>query len=159
MRHVRRGRRRKNPDLLSTAEKIVKLAIEGGATRGFKCGASALRGRTQVRAQNSFNHELNHKRITDYPNKFDPVFFYREGGVPTWEGRCCRGDHSTWRSEQSDRQIIEVSGPSRTYELGHGHVSVVLTWKTAHCKKDKDLPPSADLTGRQIPGRDHRAEA
>ena len=136
----------KNPDYFD-AENIVKLAIEGG------CNAVASTYGVLGSVARKYAHKipfivkLNHNELLTYPNKFDQVFF---GTVEeAYEmGAAAVGATIYFGSEQSDRQIVEVSQTfARAHELGLATVLWCYLRNSAF-KKDKDYHVSADLTGQ-----------
>jgi len=138
----------KNPDYFD-GENIVKLAIEGG------CNAVASTYGVLGSVARKYAHripfivKLNHNELLTYPNKFDQVFF---GTVKeAYEmGAAAVGATIYFGSEQSDRQIVEVSRAfARAHELGLATVLWCYLRNSAF-KKDKDYHVSADLTGQAI---------
>ena len=136
----------KNPDYFD-GENIVKLAIEGG------CNAVASTYGVLGSLARKYAHKipfivkLNHNELLTYPNKFDQVFF---GTVEeAYEmGAAAVGATIYFGSEQSDRQIVEVSRAfARAHELGLATVLWCYLRNSAF-KKDKDYHVSADLTGQ-----------
>ena len=136
----------KNPDYFD-GENIVKLAIEGG------CNAVASTYGVLGSVARKYAHKipfivkLNHNELLTYPNKFDQVFF---GTVEeAYEmGAAAVGATMYFGSEQSDRQIVEVSRAfARAHELGLATVLWCYLRNSAF-KKDKDYHVSADLTGQ-----------
>ncbi|HKD71741.1 MAG TPA: class I fructose-bisphosphate aldolase [Candidatus Acidoferrum sp.] len=136
----------KNPDYFD-GENIVKLAIEGG------CNAVASTYGVLGSVARKYAHKipfivkLNHNELLTYPNKFDQVFF---GTVEeAYEmGAAAVGATIYFGSEQSDRQIVEVSRAfARAHELGLATVLWCYLRNSAF-KKDKDYHVSADLTGQ-----------
>src|SRR6202035_4964613 len=82
-----------------------------------------------------------------YPNKFDQVFFSTVD-VAYDMGAAAVGATIYFGSEQSDRQIIEVSRAfAHAHELGMGTVLWCYMRNSAF-KRDKDYHLSADLTGQ-----------
>jgi class I fructose-bisphosphate aldolase len=136
----------KNPDYFD-GENIVKLAIEGGcnavaSTYGV-LGAVARKYAHKI----PFIVKLNHNELLTYPNKFDQIFF---GTVKeSYEmGAAAVGATIYFGSEQSDRQIVEVSRAfAHAHELGMGTVLWCYLRNNAF-KKEKDYHLSADLTGQ-----------
>src|SRR5712664_4261161 len=136
----------KNPDYFD-GENIVKLAIEGGcnavaSTYGV-LGAVARKYAHKI----PFIVKLNHNELLSYPNKFDQIFF---GTVKeSYEmGAAAVGATIYFGSEQSDRQIVEVSRVfAHAHELGMGTILWCYLRNNAF-KKDKDYHLSADLTGQ-----------
>ncbi|MBN2006658.1 MAG: class I fructose-bisphosphate aldolase [Anaerolineae bacterium] len=128
-------------------ENIVKLAIEGGcnavaSTLGV-LGAVARKYAHKI----PFILKFNHNELLTYPNKADQIFFAQiEQG---WDmGAVAVGATIYFGSEESGRQIIEVSEAfQRAHELG----MATILWcylRNPAFKKDKDYHVSADLTGQ-----------
>ena len=136
----------KNPDYFD-AENIVKLAVEGG------CNAVASTFGVLGVVSRKYAHripfivKINHNELLTFPNKFDQVLF---GTVQeAWNmGAAAVGATIYFGSEQSDRQIIEVSQAfAHAHELGMATVLWCYLRNSAF-KKDKDYHVSADLTGQ-----------
>jgi class I fructose-bisphosphate aldolase len=136
----------KNPDYFD-GENIVKLAIEGGCN----AVASTLGALGSVARKYAhkipFIVKLNHNELLTYPNKFDQVFF---GTVEEayQMGAAAVGATIYFGSEQSDRQITEVS---RAFAHAHELGMATVLWcylRNSGFKKDKDYHVSADLTGQ-----------
>jgi class I fructose-bisphosphate aldolase len=136
----------KNPDYFD-AENIVKLAVEG------QCNAVASTFGVLGAVAHKYAHKipfivkLNHNELLTYPNKFDQIFF---GTVKeAWEmGAAAVGATIYFGSEQSDRQITEVSAAfAQAHDLGMATVLWCYLRNNAF-KKDKDYHLSADLTGQ-----------
>src|SRR5580765_4572382 len=97
----------KNPDYFD-GENIVKLAVEG------QCNAVASTFGVLGSVARKYAHKIhflmkfNHNELLTYPNKFDQIFFsnvkqaYDMGAVAV-------GATIYFGSDQSDRQIVEVS--------------------------------------------------
>src|SRR5260370_18775825 len=107
----------KNPDYFD-GENIVKLAVEGGCN----AVASTLGVLGSVARQYAhkipFIVKLNHNELLTFPNKFDQIFF---GTVrEAWDmGAAAVGATIYFRSDQADRQIVQVSPPfPEAHELG-----------------------------------------
>src|SRR5579872_3142142 len=89
-------------------ENIVKLAIEGG------CNAVASTFGVLGSVARKYAHKIpfivkiNHNELLTYPNKFDQVMF---GQVDqAWDmGATAIGATIYWGSEESTRQLVEVS--------------------------------------------------
>src|SRR5215831_15860004 len=136
----------KNPDYFD-AENIVKLAIEGGcnavaSTYGV-LGAVARRYAHKI----PFIVKINHNELLSYPNKFEQIPF---GTVKEAYdmGACAVGATIYFGSEQSDRQIVEIS---RAFADAHELGMATVLWcylRNDAFKKDKDYHVSADLTGQ-----------
>jgi fructose-bisphosphate aldolase, class I len=136
----------KNPDYFD-GENIVKLAIEGG------CNAVASTFGVLGSVARKYAHripfivKINHNELLTYPNQFNQIFF---GTVQeAWDmGAAAVGATIYFGSEQSDRQIIEVSQAfAKAHELGMATVLWCYLRNPAF-KKDKDYHVSADLTGQ-----------
>src|SRR5215813_6700385 len=136
----------KNPDYFDP-ENIVKLAVEGGcngvATTCGVLGAVARKYAHKI----PFIMKLNHNELLTYPNKFDQVFFSTVK-VAYDLGAAAVGATIYFGSEQSDRQIVEVSQAfAHAHELG----MATILWcymRNSAFNKDKDYHLSADLTGQ-----------
>src|SRR6202045_371835 len=107
----------KNPDYFD-GENIVKLAIEG------QCNAVASTFGVLGSVARKYAHKipfivkLNHNELLTYPNQFNQVFF---GTVKEAYdmGAAAVGATIYFGSEQSDRQIIEVSQAfAQAHDLG-----------------------------------------
>ena len=136
----------KNPEYFD-AEDIVKLAMEGD------CNAVASTFGVLGAVAHKYAHKIpfivkmNHNELLTFPNKFDQIFF---GTVQeAWNmGAAAVGATIYFGSEQSDRQIIEVSQAfAAAHELGMATVLWCYLRNNAF-KKDKDYHLSADLTGQ-----------
>ncbi|MDP9337887.1 MAG: class I fructose-bisphosphate aldolase [Acidobacteriota bacterium] len=136
----------KNPEYFD-AENIVKLAMEGdcnavASTFGV-LGAVARKYAHKI----PFIVKLNHNELLTYPNKADQIFF---GTVEEAYdmGAAAVGATIYFGSEQSGRQIVEVSQAfAKAHELGMATVLWCYLRNNAF-KKDKDFHLSADLTGQ-----------
>jgi fructose-bisphosphate aldolase, class I len=136
----------KNPDYFD-GENIVRLAIEGG------CNAVASTFGVLGSVARKYAHKIpflvkfNHNELLTYPNQFNQVFF---GTIQEAYdmGAAAVGATIYFGSEQSDRQIIEVSKAfAHAHELGMATVLWCYLRNPAF-KKDKDYHVSADLTGQ-----------
>jgi class I fructose-bisphosphate aldolase len=136
----------KNPDYFD-AENIVKLAAEGGCNAvASTCGVLGAVARKYAH-KIPFIVKLNHNELLTYPNKFDQVFFSTVK-LAYDMGAAAVGATIYFGSEQSDRQIVEVSQAfARAHELGMGTILWCYLRNNAF-KKDKDYHLSADLTGQ-----------
>jgi class I fructose-bisphosphate aldolase len=90
---------------------------------------------------------MNHNELLTYPNKFDQVLF---GSVKEAYdmGAAAVGATIYFGSEQSDRQIVEIS---RAFAYAHELGMATVLWcylRNNAFKKDKDYHVSADLTGQ-----------
>jgi fructose-bisphosphate aldolase, class I len=136
----------KNPDYFD-GENIVKLAIEGGcnavATTYGVLGSVARKYAHKI----PFIMKINHNELLTYPNKFDQVLFATvKAGYDM--GAVAIGATIYFGSEQSDRQIVEISQAfAHAHELGMCTVLWCYMRNNAF-KKDKDYHLSADLTGQ-----------
>ena len=129
-------------------ENIVKLAIEGG------CNAVASTFGVLGSVARKYAHKiplivkLNHNELLTYPNKFDQVMFGKVKDA--WNmGAVAVGATIYFGSEESDRQIIEVS---RAFEEAHELGMATVLWcylrNNAFKKDGIDYHVSADLTGQ-----------
>ena len=136
----------KNPDYFD-GENIVKLAIEGG------CNAVASTFGVLGSVARKYAHripfivKINHNELLTYPNQFNQIMF---GTVQEAYdmGAAAVGATIYFGSEQSDRQIIEVS---RAFAEAHELGMATVLWcylRNSAFKKDKDYHVSADLTGQ-----------
>jgi len=136
----------KNPDYFD-GENIVRLAIEG------QCNAVASTLGVLGSVARKYAHKIpflmkfNHNELLTFPNKADQIFFasvkqaYDMGAVAV-------GATIYFGSDQSDRQIVEVSQAfAHAHELGMATVLWCYLRNNAF-KKDKDYHLSADLTGQ-----------
>jgi class I fructose-bisphosphate aldolase len=136
----------KNPDYFD-GENIVKLAVEGhcnavASTLGV-LGSVARKYAHKI----PFLVKLNHNELLTFPNQFNQIMF---GTVKQAYdmGAAAVGATIYFGSEQSDRQIIEVSQAfAHAHELGMATVLWCYLRNPAF-KKDKDYHLSADLTGQ-----------
>jgi len=136
----------KNPDYFD-GENIVKLAVEGG------CNAVASTFGVLGSVARKYAHripfivKINHNELLTFPNQFNQILF---GTVQEAYdmGAAALGATIYFGSEQSDRQIIEISHAfAKAHELGMATVLWCYLRNPAF-KKDKDYHVSADLTGQ-----------
>ena len=136
----------KNPDYFDGGN-IVKLAVEGG------CNAVASTFGVLGSVARKYAHripfivKINHNELLTFPNKFDQVLF---GTVQEAYdmGAAAVGATIYFGSDQSDRQIVEISQAfAHAHELGMATVLWCYLRNSAF-KKDKDYHVSADLTGQ-----------
>lgn len=136
----------KNP-LYFDPENIVKLAVEaqcnGVASTLGVLGAVARKYAHKI----PFIVKLNHNELLTFPNKFDQIMFAQVDQA--WDmGAVAVGATIYFGSEESGRQIVEVSEAfARAHELG----MATILWcylRNSSFKKDKDYGLSADLTGQ-----------
>ena len=136
----------KNPDYFD-GENIVKLAIEG------QCNAVAstfgVLGSVARKCAHKipFIVKINHNELLTFPNQFNQVLF---GTVKEAfdMGAAAVGATIYFGSEQSDRQIIEIS---RAFAEAHELGMATVLWcylRNSAFKKEKDYHLSADLTGQ-----------
>src|SRR6476660_1050691 len=136
----------KNP-IYFDGENLAKLAIEGGcnaiaSTLGV-LGAVARKYAHKI----PFIMKLNHNELLTYPNKFDQVFFSTVK-VACDMGAAAVGATIYFGSEQSDRQIVELSQAfAHAHELGMATILWCYTRNSAF-KTDQDYHLSADFTGQ-----------
>jgi fructose-bisphosphate aldolase, class I len=136
----------KNPAYFDP-ENIVKLAIEGGcnavaSTLGV-LGAVARKYAHRI----PFLMKFNHNEFLTYPNKFDQIFFASVKQARDM-GAVAVGATIYFGSEQSSRQIVEVS---QAFAIAHDLGLATVLWcylRNPAFKKDKDYHVSADLTGQ-----------
>ena len=136
----------KNP-VYFDGENIVKLAIEG------HCNAVASTFGVLGSVARKYAHKIpfivkiNHNELLTFPNQFNQILF---GTVQEAYdmGAAAVGATIYFGSEQSDRQIIEISRAfAEAHELGMATVLWCYLRNNAF-KKDKDYHLSADLTGQ-----------
>ena len=136
----------KNPDYFD-GENIVRLAIEG------QCNAVASTLGVLGSVARKYAHKIpflmkfNHNELLTFPNKADQIFFASVKQAYDM-GAAAVGATIYFGSEQSDRQITEVSQAfAHAHELGMATVLWCYLRNPAF-KKDKDYHLSADLTGQ-----------
>ena len=136
----------KNPDYFD-GENIIKLAIEGG------CNAVASTFGVLGFSSRKYAHKIpflvkiNHNELLTYPNKFDQIMFGTVRQAVDM-GAAALGATIYFGSEESSRQIIEVS---QAFALAHEYGLATVLWcylRNPAFKKDKDYHVSADLTGQ-----------
>jgi len=129
-------------------EKIVELAIEGG------CNAVASTFGVLGSVARKYAHripficKLNHNELMTYPNHYDQVLF---GTVrEAWElGAAAVGATIYWGSEESDRQLIEISAAfHQAHELGMATVLWCYVRNPGFKKDGVNYETAADLTGQ-----------
>ena len=128
-------------------ENIVKLAIEGG------CNACASTLGVLGIVSRKYAHKLpfilkiNHNELLTYPNKYDQIMF--AGVEQAFDmGAAAVGATIYFGSDESARQIIEVS---EAFQYAHEMGMATVLWcylRNSEFKKDKDYHVSADLTGQ-----------
>jgi fructose-bisphosphate aldolase, class I len=129
-------------------ENIVKLAIEGGCNSV----CSTFGGLAQVARK--YAHKIpmmvkiNHNEFLSLPNRFDQKMF---GSIKdAWNmGACAVGATIYFGSEESDRQIIEVSKAfEQAHELGMATVLWCYIRNNGFKVDGVDYHSAADLTGQ-----------
>ena len=135
-----------NPEYFDPAN-IVKLAIEGG------CNAVASTLGVLGMCSRKYAHKipfilkLNHNELLTYPNHYDQIMF--AGVRQAYDlGAAAVGATIYFGSEESDRQIVEVS---EAFQYAHELGLFTVLWcylRNSDFKKDKDYHVSADLTGQ-----------
>lgn len=135
-----------NPEYFDPG-RIVELAMEGGcnavaSTLGV-LGAVARRYAHRI----PFILKINHNELLTYPNSYDQTLFasveqaFEMGAVGV-------GATIYYGSEESRRQIVEVS---EAFEKAHALGMFTVLWcylRNSDFKKDKDYHTAADLTGQ-----------
>jgi fructose-bisphosphate aldolase, class I len=126
---------------------IVKLAVEGG------CNAVASTLGVLGMASRKYAHKIpfimkiNHNELLTYPNHYDQIMF--AGVEQAYDlGAAAVGATIYFGSEESDRQIIEVS---EAFQYAHELGLATILWcylRNSEFKKDKDYHVAADLTGQ-----------
>lgn len=129
-------------------ENIVKLAMEGG------CNAIASTFGILGSVARKYAHKIpfivkiNHNELLTYPNSYNQVLF---GTVKeAWNmGACAVGATIYFGSEESRRQIIEIS---EAFEYAHELGMVTILWcylRNSAFKKDGvDYSSAADITSQ-----------
>jgi class I fructose-bisphosphate aldolase len=129
-------------------EKIVELAVEGGcnavASTFGVLGAVARRWAHRI----PFICKINHNELLTYPTHYDQVLFgtvkeaYEMGSVAV-------GATIYWGSEESDRQLIEIS---RAFHEAHDLGMATVLWcylrNPAFTKDGVNYETAADITGQ-----------
>jgi class I fructose-bisphosphate aldolase len=136
----------KNPDYFDP-ENIVKLAIEGGCNAvASTFGVLGAVGRRYAH-KIPFIVKINHNELLTYPNKFDQVLFGTVRQAVDM-GAAAVGATIYFGSEQSTRQIVEIS---QAFAAAHESGLATVLWcylRNSAFKKDKDYHVAADLTGQ-----------
>jgi class I fructose-bisphosphate aldolase len=128
-------------------ENIIKLAIEGGCNAcASTLGVLGIVSRKYAH-KIPFILKLNHNELLTYPNKYDQIMF--AGVDQAFDmGAAAVGATIYFGSEESGRQIIEVS---EAFKYAHDMGMATILWcylRNSEFKKDKDYHVSADLTGQ-----------
>ncbi len=128
-------------------ENIVRLAVEGG------CNAVASTLGVLGAVSRKYAHripmivKINHNELLTYPNKYDQVMFAHV--KQAWDmGAVAVGATIYFGSEESGRQIVEVS---QAFKAAHELGMATILWcylRNSAFKKDKDYHLAADLTGQ-----------
>ncbi len=126
---------------------IAKLAVEGG------CNAVASTLGVLGMCSRKYAHKIpfilkiNHNELLTYPNHYDQIMF--AGVEQAYDmGAAAVGATIYFGSEESDRQIVEVS---ESFQYAHELGLATVLWcylRNNDFKKDKDYHVSADLTGQ-----------
>jgi class I fructose-bisphosphate aldolase len=129
-------------------ENIVKLAIEGG------CNAVASTLGVLGAVSRKYAHKipfvvkLNHNELLSYPTTYDQIAFGCVKQAVNM-GACAVGATIYFGSEESDRQIVEIS---KAFKQAHEHGLATILWcytRNAHFTTEKeDFHSAADLTGQ-----------
>ena len=137
----------KNP-LYFDPENIIKLAIEAGSNAvATTFGGLALMSRKYAH-KIPFLVKLNHNELLTYPTKYNQIMF---GSVEdAWNlGAAAVGATIYFGSEESDRQIIEVS---QAFEEAHSLGMATVLWcyvrNNAFKKDGVNYETSADVTAQ-----------
>ena len=129
-------------------DKILELAIEGGCN-GVASTFGVLGSVARKYAHRiPFICKINHNELMTYPNHYDQVLF---GTVrEAWElGAAAVGATIYWGSEESDRQLIEISSAfAQAHELGMATVLWCYVRNSAFKKDGVNYETAADLTGQ-----------
>lgn len=135
-----------NPDYFDS-EKIVELAIEGGCN-GVASTLGVLGSVARKYAHKiPFILKINHNELLSYPTSYDQIMFASIDHAFNM-GAAAVGATIYFGSEESNRQIVEVSEAFRyAHELGLATILWCYT-RNSEFKKDKDYHVSADLTGQ-----------
>ncbi len=128
-------------------ENIIKLALEGGCNAvASTLGVLGMTARKYA-PKIPFIVKINHNELLTYPNKFDQIMF--AGVEQAYDmGAAAIGATIYFGSEESSRQIIEVS---EAFQYAHEMGLATVLWcylRNPEFKKDKDYHVSADLTGQ-----------
>lgn len=126
---------------------IVKLAIEGGCNAvASTLGVLGMSSRKYAH-KIPFILKINHNELLTYPNHYDQIMF--AGVEQAYDlGAAAVGATIYFGSEESDRQIVEVS---EAFQYAHELGLVTVLWcylRNNDFKKDKDYHVAADLTGQ-----------
>ncbi|MCH7965409.1 MAG: class I fructose-bisphosphate aldolase [Bacteroidetes bacterium] len=128
-------------------ENIVRLAVEGGCNAvASTLGVLGMTARKYA-YRIPFILKLNHNELLTYPNKYDQIMF--AGVEQAFDmGAAAVGATIYFGSEESNRQIIEVS---EAFQYAHEMGMATVLWcylRNPGFKKDKDYHNAADLTAQ-----------
>lgn len=128
-------------------ENIVRLAVEGGCNAvASTLGVLGMTAR-KFAYRIPFILKLNHNELLTYPNKYDQIMF--AGVEQAFDmGAAAVGATIYFGSEESNRQIIEVS---EAFQYAHEMGMATVLWcylRNPGFKKDKDYHNAADLTAQ-----------
>lgn len=129
-------------------ENIVKLAMEGGCNAvASTLGVLGIVSRKYAH-KIPFIMKINHNELLSYPNHFDQIMFAEvQQGYDM--GAAAIGATIYFGSEESDRQIIEVS---KAFKMAHELGMATILWCYLRNPGFKvggvDYHTSADLTGQ-----------
>jgi len=129
-------------------ENIIKLAIKGGCN-GVASTLGVLGSISRKYAHKiPFIVKLNHNELMTYPNHYDQIMF--ASVKQAWNlGAAAVGATIYFGSEESDRQIIEVSKAfQKAHELGMATVLWCYLRNSIYNIEDRNYHSSADLTGQ-----------
>ncbi len=129
-------------------ENIIRLAIEGDCSAvASTLGVLGIMSRKYAH-KIPFLVKINHNQLLTYPNHYDQTMF---GSVKqAWNmGGVAVGATIYWGSEESDRQLKEVSEAfAQAHELGMATVLWCYLRNAAFATPQADYDLSADLTGQ-----------
>ena len=129
-------------------ENIIKLAIEGGCNAvASTLGVLGMNSRKYAH-KIPFIVKINHNELMTFPNTFDQIMF--AGIEQAYDmGAAAVGATIYFGSEESDRQIVEVSEAFQyAHELGLATILWCYTRNSDFKTKEKDYHTAADLTGQ-----------
>ena len=135
-----------NPEYFDPVN-IVNLAIEGGCNAvASTLGVLGMCSRKYAH-KIPFIMKINHNELLTYPNHYDQIMF--AGVEQAYDmGAAAVGATIYFGSEESDRQIVEVS---ESFQYAHELGLATILWcylRNNDFKKDKDYHVAADLTGQ-----------
>ena len=135
-----------NPEYFDPVN-IVNLAIQGGCNAvASTLGVLGMCSRKYAH-KIPFIMKINHNELLTYPNHYDQIMF--AGVEQAYDmGAAAVGATIYFGSEESDRQIVEVS---ESFQYAHELGLATILWcylRNNDFKKDKDYHVAADLTGQ-----------